>query len=65
MALQRFIKRIIEKEIFDPIIIQKGFNPQKIGVRPHWGTQEKPDINALLPILAQLAKDRPDILTAQ
>jgi hypothetical protein len=26
---------------------------------------EKPDINALLPILAQLAKDRPDIIAAQ
>lgn len=65
MALQRFIKRTIEKGIFDPIVKQADFDPQKASVRLNWGMPEKPDINALLPVLAQLAKDRPDIITAQ
>jgi hypothetical protein len=65
MALQRFIKRTIEKEIFDSVVKQTGYDPQKAAVRLNWGMPEKPDINTLLPILAQLAKDRPDIITAQ
>ena len=65
MALQRFIKRTIEKEVFDPVVKQAGLDPQKAAVRLNWGMPEKPDINALLPILAQLAKDRPDIITTQ
>jgi hypothetical protein len=65
MALQRFIKRAIEKEIFSPIVKHVSLDPQKASVRLYWCMPEKPDINALLPILAQLAKDRPDIITAQ
>jgi len=65
MALQRFTKRTIEKEVFDPVIKQEGVDPQKAAVRLNWGMPEKPDINALLPILSQLAKDRPDIITTQ
>jgi hypothetical protein len=65
MALQRFIKRAIEKEIFTPIVKQADLDPQKAAVRLNWGMPEKPDINALLPILSQLAKDRPDIITTQ
>ena len=65
MALQRFIKRIIEKEVFDPIVKQAGYDPQKAAVRLNWGLPEKPDINALLPVLAQIAKDRPDTITTE
>jgi len=53
MALQRFVKRTIEKETFNPIVKQAGYDPQKAAVRLNWGMPEKPDINALLPILAQ------------
>jgi hypothetical protein len=63
MALQRFIKRTIEKEVFNPVAKQAGLDPQKAAVRLNWGIPEKPDINALLPVLAQIAIARPDVIT--
>jgi len=65
MALQRFVKRTIEKEIFNPVVKQAGLDPQKAAVRLNWGMPEKPDINALLPMLAQIARDRPDVIRAE
>jgi len=65
MALQRFIKRIAEREIFDPIVEQAGYDPGKAAVRLNWGMPEKPDVEAFLPILAQVATDRPDIISAE
>ena len=44
-ALQRFIKRMIEKEVFAPIVGQAGFDSKKAGCRLNWGTPEKPLIN--------------------
>ena len=41
---QRYIKRIIEREIFKPILEQAGHNPVEAGVRLNWGIPEKPDI---------------------
>jgi hypothetical protein len=43
MALQRFIKRICEHEIFSPIIRQAGLDPKKANCRLNWGT-EKPEV---------------------
>jgi len=42
-ALQRFIKRAIEKEVFAPIIEQAGFDSKDAGCRLNWGTPEKPE----------------------
>jgi hypothetical protein len=28
----------------------------------NWGIPEKPDIETLLPVLAQIARDRPDVI---
>jgi hypothetical protein len=42
MALQRFIKRTVEREIFQPIIKQGGFDPAKANCRLNWG-MEKPE----------------------
>ncbi|TSA55892.1 hypothetical protein D4R42_04625 [bacterium] len=33
--------------------------------RLNWGMPEKPDVEALLPVLVQIAKDRPDIISAK
>jgi len=44
MALQRFLKRIIEREIFVPIAKQTGFDPVKAQVRLNWGMPEKPEL---------------------
>jgi len=43
-ALQRFMKRMIEKEVFTPIVEQAGFNSKKAGCRLNWGTPDKPQI---------------------
>jgi len=44
MALQRFIKRIVEREIFVPVIQQAGLNPKLANCRLAWGMEEKPEI---------------------
>jgi hypothetical protein len=44
MSLQRFFKRVIEREVFNPIVEQAGFNPAEAGVRLNWGQPEKPEL---------------------
>jgi len=63
MSLQRFTKRIVEREVFVPVIQQAGLEPKKADCRLNWGMPEKPDVEALLPVLVQIAKDRPDIIS--
>ena len=65
MSLQRFIKRIVEKEIFLTIINQATLDPKKADCRLHWGMPEKPDVEALLPMLANISKERTDIISAR
>jgi len=38
MALQRFIKRIIEREVFASVVRQVGFKPKEVQVRLNWGS---------------------------
>ena len=44
MALQRFIKRIVEREIFAPVIQQAGLDPKEADCRLNWGMPETPEI---------------------
>jgi len=44
MALQRFIKRTVEREIFAPVIQQAGLDPKEADVRLNWGVEEKPKL---------------------
>jgi len=44
MALQRFLKRIVEREIFVPVVKQAGFDPVKAQIRLNWGIPEKPEL---------------------
>ncbi|MFQ5758373.1 MAG: hypothetical protein ACE5IF_01700 [Candidatus Bathyarchaeia archaeon] len=44
MALQRFIKRTFEREIFTPVIEQAGLDPAKAGCRLNWGMADKPEV---------------------
>jgi len=46
LALQRFIKRIIEREVFAPVIAQEGFDPKKVDCRLNWGVPERSQISA-------------------
>ena len=64
MSLQRFIKRNVEKEVFKPLIMQAKLDPKQADCRLNWGMPEKPDIDALLPILVSISIDRPDIISA-
>jgi hypothetical protein len=51
MALQRFIKRNLEREIFAPVIQQAGLDPKEVDCRLNWGMPEMPEIE-----LADLVK---------
>lgn len=44
LALQRFIKRIIEREVFVPVIAQAGFDPKKVDCRLNWGAAKEPEL---------------------
>jgi len=44
MALQRFVKRVVEREIFALLIDQAGYDPKEAGCRLNWGMPEKPAI---------------------
>jgi hypothetical protein len=39
------MKRIVEREVFKPIIEQAGYDPRRAAVRLNWGIPEKPEIN--------------------
>ena len=57
MALQRFIKRIVEREIFAPVLKQAGFDPKQAECRLQWGMPEALDyekLAAILPYLVEL-----------
>ena len=43
MALQRLLKRTVERELFIPVLAKAGFNPAKAKVRLNWGVPEKPE----------------------
>jgi len=53
LALQRFMKRTCEREIFYPVIQQAGLNPTKANCRLNWG-KETPEVK--LGDLIQLAE---------
>jgi len=45
LALQRLLKRVVERRLFNPILEQAGFDPRKAGVRLNWGMIKKPKFN--------------------
>jgi len=60
MALQRFIKRIAEREIFAPVLEQAGLDQKQAKCRLNWGMPEALDyekLAALLPQLVVLTRD--------
>ena len=44
MKLQRDLARIIEREVFKPLLTQNGIDPLKARVRIRWGMQERPEV---------------------
>jgi hypothetical protein len=42
--IQRYIKRQVERDIFDVILTQAGLNPSEAQVRLNWGSEKTPEI---------------------
>jgi hypothetical protein len=42
--IQRYIKRQIERDIFDVVVAQAGFNSAEAQVRLNWGSEKTPEI---------------------
>jgi hypothetical protein len=59
--VQRYIKRQVERELFDVVLWQSRFDPAKARVRLNWGTPETPElVPADLLHAAQLGLIRPE-----
>ncbi|MFN3622249.1 MAG: hypothetical protein ACK4TI_05085 [Nitrososphaerales archaeon] len=43
-SLQRYIKRVVERKIFTPIVMQQSYDSVKASVRLNWGQVEPPKI---------------------
>jgi hypothetical protein len=66
-AIQRFLKRGVERFLFDRVVAAAGLDPVKAQMRLNWGMPEQLDyekLTGLLSQLVQLAKDRPDVISA-
>jgi len=44
MSIQRFLKRIVEADVLNPVLRKAGFSPIEARVRLNWGQPEKPDL---------------------
>jgi len=44
--VQRYIKRQVERDIFDVVLAQEGFNPAEAQIRLNWGSPETPEVIA-------------------
>jgi len=57
-ALQRYVKRVIETQIFASWIKAEGLDPVKAKVRLNWRMIQRPDVNVLLPIVLKARENR-------
>jgi len=54
LALQRFLKRGVERHLFDRVVAQAGLDPKQAQVRLNWGLPEALDFKKLTELLSQL-----------
>jgi len=54
LALQRFLKRGVERHLFDRVVAQAGLDPKQAQVRLNWGIPETLDYEKLTALLSQL-----------
>jgi hypothetical protein len=54
LALQRFLKRGVERHLFDRVVTQAGLDPKQAQVRLNWGMPETLDYEKLTELLSQL-----------
>jgi len=43
LSAQRYVKRVVEREIFDPVVEQAGYDPKEVAIRLNWGMPMKPE----------------------
>lgn len=53
-ALQRFLKRGVERYLFNRVVVQAGLDPKQAQVRLNWGIKETLDYEKLSALLSQL-----------
>lgn len=53
-ALQRFLKRGVERHLFNRVVTQAGLDPKQAQVRLNWGIKESLDYEKLTALLSQL-----------
>jgi len=56
LALQRFLKRQVERYLFDKVIAQAGLDPKQAQVKLTWGIPESLDYEKLSQMLGQLTE---------
>lgn len=56
LALQRFLKRGVERYLFDPVVAAAGLDPVRAQVRLNWGMPESLDYEKLTSILGPLVE---------
>jgi len=56
MAFQRFLKRGVERHLFDKVVAAAGLDPKQAQVRLNWGMPEALDYEKLSQILGQLTE---------
>jgi len=44
MSIQRFLKRVVEREVFEPVLRGAGYDPAEARVRLDWGQPQVPDL---------------------
>jgi len=67
LTMQRFLKRGVERHIFDRVVAQAGLDPSQARVRLNWGIPERLDYEKLTSMLSQLIeilKTAPNVITA-
>jgi len=54
LAFQRFLKRGVERFLFDRVVAQSGLDPVQAGIRLNWGMPERLDYEKFMQLLGHL-----------
>lgn len=68
MAFQRFLKRGVERHLFDRVVAAAGLDPAQAQVRLNWGMPESLDyekLTQILGLLTELIKVNPSVIGTQ
>ncbi len=66
LTMQRFLKRSVERHVFDRVVAQAGLDPARARVRLNWGIPERLDyekLTGMLSPLIEILKTAPNVIT--